>query len=273
MTLPSGDLAAYLDRIGYGGTTAAERATLAEIVALHAAAIPFENLDPLLGIPTRLDTESLVAKLVRGGRGGYCFEQNGLLRLVLEQLGFTVTGLAARVLWMQPDDAVTARSHKVLLVALPEGPAIVDVGFGGNTLTGALDLVADVEQATPHEDFRLFARDGEWRQQVHIGGEWRTTYRFDLHPQLAIDYEPINWWTATSPNSHFTKMLTAARALPGKRLTLRNRELAEHVAGSTEQRVLASAGEACDVLRDLFGIRIADRAAVEARIAAVFEHG
>ena len=109
--LPGPDLAAYFDRIGFGGNAVADRTTLANIVGLHAAAIPFENLDPLLGIPTRLDTASLVAKLVHGARGGYCFEQNGLLQLVLEQLGFMVTGLAARVLWMQPDDAVTARSH------------------------------------------------------------------------------------------------------------------------------------------------------------------
>jgi len=271
MTLATGDLAAYFERIGYGGTPAGDCATLADIVALHAAAIPFENLDPLLGIPPRLDAESLVAKLVHGGRGGYCFEQNGLLQLVLERLGFHVTGLAARVLWMQPDDAVTARSHKVLLVVLPEGSAIVDVGFGGNTLTGVLDLVADVEQATPHEPFRLIARDGEWRQQVRIGGEWRTTYRFDLHPQLPIDYEPINWWTATNPSSHFTRMLTAARALPDKRLALRNRELTTHVAGNSAQQALASAAEACDALRDLFGICIPDRAGAEARIAAVFE--
>lgn len=273
MTLSSGDIAAYFDRIGYGGTARADRATLAEIVALHTATIPFENLGPLLGIPPRLDAESLVAKLVRGGRGGYCFEQNGLLQLVLERLGFAVTGLAARVLWMQPEDAVTARSHKLLLVALAEGPVIVDVGFGGNTLTGVLDLVADAEQATPHELFRLLEREGEWRQQVRIGAEWRTTYRFDLHPQFAIDYEPINWWTATNPASHFTRMLTAARALPGKRLTLRNREIAEHGIGGTEPRVLASTGEACDALRDLFGIRIPDRAAAEARFAAVFEQG
>jgi len=271
VTLANEDLAAYLERIGYGGTLTADRATLAELVRLHSAAIPFENLNPLLGLPVKLDSESLVAKLVRGGRGGYCFEQNGLLQLVLERLGFDVTGLAARVLWMQPDDAVTMRSHKLLLIALAEGPVVVDVGFGGNTLTGVLDLVPDTEQATPHEPFRLIERDGEWRQQVRIGGEWRATYRFDLHPQLVIDYEPINWWTSTNPNSHFTRMLTAARALPGKRIALRNRELAEHSAGRTEQRVLSNAGEACEVLRDLFGIRIPDRAAVEARIAAAFD--
>jgi len=273
MTLANEDLAAYLERIGYGGTLAADRATLAELVRLHSAAIPFENLNPLLGLPVKLDSTSLVAKLVHGGRGGYCFEQNGLLQLVLERLGFDVTGLAARVLWMMPEDSVSMRSHKVLLIALAEGPVVVDVGFGGNTLTGVLDLVPDTEQATPHETFRLIERDGEWRQQVRIGSEWRTTYRFDLHPQLAIDYEPINWWTSTNPNSQFTRMLTAARALPGKRIALRNRELAEHSAGRTEQRVLSNVGEACDALGDLFGIRIPDRTAVETRIAVAFEQG
>jgi N-hydroxyarylamine O-acetyltransferase len=273
VTFSNGDLAAYFERLGYGGSAIADRATLAEIVRLHTAAIPFENLDPLLGRPVRIDPETLVAKLVHGGRGGYCFEQNGLLQLVLEKLGFVVTGLAARVLWMQPEDAVTARSHKVLLVALPEGPAIVDVGFGGNTPTGVLDLTADIEQATPHEPYRLLNRDDEWREQVQIEGAWRTTYRFDLHPQLAIDYEPTNWWTATSPTSHFTQMLTAARALPGKRLALRNRMLSIHDASGTRQQQLSGTAEACDALRELFGIRLPDPATLEARIALAFEQG
>src|SRR5271169_2357064 len=91
------DLAAYARRIGHPGELAPTLETLKNLHLAHATHIPFENLDILLGQPIRLDLESLWAKLVTGGRGGYCFEQNALFAAVLETIGFRVTRLAARV--------------------------------------------------------------------------------------------------------------------------------------------------------------------------------
>src|SRR5262249_15051302 len=85
------DLNAYFDRIGYSGARTPTLDTLRAVVLRHTEAIPFENLDPLLRRPVRLDAASLQRKLVRDGRGGYCFEHNLLLRHALEGLGFAVT--------------------------------------------------------------------------------------------------------------------------------------------------------------------------------------
>ena len=113
------DLDAYLERIGYTGPRTATLDTLEALHALHPAAIPFENLNPLLGWPVALDVESLQAKLVAGGRGGWCYEHNTLFRHALEALGFSVTSLGARVLWNTPPGSpVGARHHMLLLVDL-----------------------------------------------------------------------------------------------------------------------------------------------------------
>lgn len=141
------DLDAYLRRIGYGGERAPTLPVLQAIAARHTEAIAFENLNPLLRWPVRLDLQSLQDKMVRDGRGGYCFEQNLLLSAALTALGFQVGGLAARVLWNAPEGAVTARGHMLLRVEL-EVPHVVDVGFGGLTLTGVL-----------RRDFRLTLPD------------------------------------------------------------------------------------------------------------------
>lgn len=260
MSLGSGDLDAYLRRIGFIGEPRADRSTLTALVAAHCAAIPFENLDPLLGRAVDLAPQALVDKLVHARRGGYCFEQNGLLRLVLERIGLEVTGLAARVLWMRAEDEITPRTHMALLVALDSGPVIADVGFGGTGCTGVLDLLDGVAQETPHERFWLL-RDGDgWRQEVEISGEWRPTYRFDLTPQLAVDYELANWWTCANPQSHFTFSLVAARALPGRRLALRNFDYAVHTAdGAAERRTLSGPEEACAVLETQFAIAVPER--------------
>lgn len=270
MKLSDGDLAAYFHRIGFTGDARPDRDTLAALVAAHTGSIPFENLNPLLGLPVRLDPESLVGKLVRQRRGGYCYEQNGLFSHVLETIGFEFTPLAARVLWMQSDDALTPRTHKLLLVDLPEGQVLADVGFGGAVCSGVLDLVADTPQVTPHERFRLLNLNGEWRQQIEIGGEWRTTYRFDLTPQLPVDDELGNWFTSASPASHFTYSLTIARSPAGQRHTLRNFDYSVHSPGQpSEKRRLEAPEEVCELLERDFGIELPDRDKLVARLASI----
>lgn len=59
---------------------------------------------------------------MRGGRGGWCFEQNLPLKSVLKALGYRVTGLAARVLWNAPEGALPPRGHMLLRVDMGEPP-------------------------------------------------------------------------------------------------------------------------------------------------------
>lgn len=267
--LSPADLAAYRRRIGWDGPARADRATLGAIVAAHAASIAFENLDPLLGRPVSIALGDIVAKLVHARRGGYCFEQNGLLEAALGTLGFATTGYAARVMWRVPDDVINARTHKILRVELDDGPVIVDVGLGGQVLTGVLNLVPDTAQDTPHGPYRL-VRDGTlWRQEALVHGIWRPTYAFDEQPQQPIDYELANWYTAASPRSHFRTTLIAGRHPPGRRVTLRNFELTVRRDGLAAERcTLADADALCDTLEGEFGIALPDRAALIARIDA-----
>jgi N-hydroxyarylamine O-acetyltransferase len=251
------DLHAYLERLGLRQPVAPDLQTLRAIITAHVARIPFENLDPFLGISPALDITSVQNKLVRDHRGGYCFEQNRLLSDGLRAIGFQATDLAARVLWGQPEDAITARTHMLLRVETEGKSWLADVGFGGNTPTGPLQLVPDVEQATPHEPFRLIRRDhNDWRLQLFAADAWQTLYRFDLQPQFPADYRIGNYWTSTNPDSHFVTGLTAARAPAGRRLTLRNRQFAEYVGGATTRRTLATAAEIRAVLQDEFLIRL-----------------
>src|SRR5262249_13908701 len=54
------------------------------------------NLDPQRGVPVSLVPEDLERKLVAERRGGYCFEQNLLLKAALEALGAEVDLFLAR---------------------------------------------------------------------------------------------------------------------------------------------------------------------------------
>src|SRR5436305_10773813 len=107
------DLAGYFARIGYRGAADPSLDVLQDLVTAHTRTIPFENLDPLLGVPVDdLSPEALSDKMVQRRRGGYCYEHNGLMGYALEELGFGVRRLAARVIWGQaPDAPVPPKTH------------------------------------------------------------------------------------------------------------------------------------------------------------------
>jgi N-hydroxyarylamine O-acetyltransferase len=268
------DLDAYLQRIGYSGRAAPKLDTLREIHRLHPQAIAFENLNPLLHWPVLLDARSLQRKMVSQRRGGYCYEHNLLLKHALERIGFRVAGLAARVLWNHPEDAIRPRTHMLLQVDVEDELWIADVGFGGLTLTAPLRLVEHTPQATPHEPFRVLRLGGDYTVQAEVRGEWRTLYRFDLQEQVLPDYELTSWYLANHPESHFVRRLIAARTAPQRRYALLDNELAVHeLGGKTARRRIASGEELRGVLSETFGIAVPEGAEVEQQLTKIAESG
>jgi arylamine N-acetyltransferase len=270
-------VAAYFGRIGYGGPAEPTVETVRALVAAHNRSIPFENLDPLLGIPVAdLSAAALIDKLVHRRRGGYCYEHNGLMGYVLEELGFGVQRFAGRVVWMNPSGPLPAQTHQVLSVAVPgvDGPLLVDVGFGGQTLTSPIRLEAGLVQETRHEPYRLCGRDDGFQLEAQIGDAWQPLYTFTTRPQPRIDLEVGSWYVSTNPKSHFVTGLTAALVTEDARWNIRGRNLAIHRAGHTEKIRFDTAAEVLDVLTDRFGIDLADlgdRAVVEARVSEVLD--
>ncbi len=253
---PRIDLEAYLARIGYTGKPAPDFATLATIHAGHAGAIPFENLDILLGRLIATDLPSIERKLVRDRRGGYCFEQNALLGAVLRQLGFGVTPLIGRVRWRIPADVPTPLVHQLLRVDTTDaGPCLADVGFGSMSLRHPLRLAYDTPQPGCLEPRRLVRRGALVAHQARIGETWDDVYTFTLDPVPAVDLELGNWYTCAHPESAFRHNLRASLTLGDRRHTLLNRELTvRHADGRVERKEIADAGQLLAVLAQFFGL-------------------
>lgn len=265
------DLDAYFRRIGYTGARDNSLDTLRAIHLAHVNAIPFENLNPLSGLPVNIDPESIQRKLVHENRGGYCFEHNHLFMAVLEELGFQVKPLAARVMWNLPAGTVTPRGHMLLLVIANGSHYIADTGFGGLTLPLPILLKENILQMTTHEQFRLIENSGEYFLQANINQEWKTLYRFYLHEQYHVDYEVTNYFLSTNPVSHFTYTLLAARVDGDRRLALRNNEFAIHHNGNTTRRRIDSLDDLVSVLETHFRIRIPMHERVTMALAKVIE--
>jgi N-hydroxyarylamine O-acetyltransferase len=220
----------YLQRIGYAGSREPTADTLAALQRAHMLAVPFENLDIRLGRRLVLDREANYAKIVEAGRGGWCFELNGLFAWLLEQLGFRVTLLGSRVHgtdWVSDDLA-----HLLLRVDLDQ-PMIVDVGFGEGVF-GPLPLSHLGDGVVPH-------RDG-------------MSVVFTLQPRRLEEFQQMSDQLQTSPESGFVRTRVAHRSLPDGRISLRELTLMEECSGTRSERELADEDEWRAVLRDRFGI-------------------
>jgi N-hydroxyarylamine O-acetyltransferase len=266
------DLDAYFARIAYTGPREPTLTTLHGITSAHTRSIPFENLDVILNRPIRLEPDAIIQKLVHERRGGYCFEQNGLLLDVLQSLEFRTAPLSARVRLQRPRDFTPARTHVFLRVELAES-WLTDVGVGGLSLTSAIRLdESGAGQQTPHEPRRIVREAGRLFHQVLLGTEWNDVCEFTLEEMPLIDREVANWFTSAHPQSYFRNNLITAKAGPdGSRLTLLNNEFTiRQRGGKSETRPLATTSELLDVLGEYFGLHLPGGVAEMIRLPACF---
>jgi N-hydroxyarylamine O-acetyltransferase len=213
-------LDAYLDRIGLPRPEAPTLGALRRLHAAHPAAIPFENLDILLGRGISLDLDRLRRKLVDQRRGGYCFEQNTLFLAVLRELGFAATAMEARV--RAGATAVRPRTHMVLGVRLDEGDWLADVGFGGEGPREPVSMAAaGADDVLPGVAYRVVSEGRLRVLQMRTGSGWLDQYAFVPEGVEPIDLEIANWFTSTHPQSPFVRTLTAQRVAPDVRYILR----------------------------------------------------
>ncbi|HUA06282.1 MAG TPA: arylamine N-acetyltransferase [Solirubrobacteraceae bacterium] len=211
------DLDAYLARVGLSG-----RPGLAELHRGHVTTIPFENLDPRRGIPVSLEPEDLERKLVSERRGGYCFEQNLLLKCALEALGADVAMYLARVRMGGVPGSPRPRTHLVLGVTDEGARWHADVGFGNGTLLEPIPFGPGGDHEQAGWRFRVVEDGPELvLQSTTDTGDWIDLYGFVPEPVPLIDVVTSNWYTCTHPRSPFvTGLIVSAQHHDGGRMSL-----------------------------------------------------
>ena len=246
------DLQAYAERIVYTGDLRPSAETLRELHLAHATHIPFENLDVVRRLPIRLDLPSLWKKLVEERRGGYCFEQNTLFAAVLENIGFPVTRLAARV--RLGATGIGARNHMLLAVEADGQKWLVDVGFGGEALLYPIPWRLEETAVQFDWKYRLVAEGQVYVLQDLRPNGWLDLYSFSLEAQYPVDYEVANYHTSTHPNSFFLNKLMVHLPGPSVRSTLLNRRLIERRPESSSETILPDDEALLEVLAGRFGL-------------------
>jgi N-hydroxyarylamine O-acetyltransferase len=240
------DVNAYLDRIGAPRTGLAGAARLRALHHAHLTTVPFENLDIHLGNRVSLDTEDLFDKVVRRARGGFCYELNGLFAVLLEELGHTVTRLAARV--HGGERLGPPYDHLVLLV---DGRWLVDVGFGDHSHY-PLDFGSRADQEDPAGRFLLAdTPDGD----VDVLRDGKPQYRLETRPRTLDDFAATCWFQQTNPDSHFTRKTVCTLLTATGRVTISDRTLIVTTTGGERTETALDTGTALlSAYREHFGI-------------------
>ncbi|RPI29040.1 MAG: arylamine N-acetyltransferase [Chloroflexota bacterium] len=252
------DISAYLQRIRYHGPFEPTRKVLGDLQTAHLLNVPFENLDIHLGRPVLLDEASLFDKIVTRRRGGFCYELNGLFRLLLDAAGFEVICLAASD---AHEDGTFGPEfdHLALQVACPGDNSIhwlTDAGWG-DTFQQPLRLDSEAEQPQGRRVYRI-EHLGEQRllHQRDENGVWERQYRFSLKPRRFEEFFPTCQYHQTSPDSPFTRKRIVTRLTPTGRITLSEMKLIVSEDGRRQERMLNVEAEYRLALRDYFEIEI-----------------
>jgi N-hydroxyarylamine O-acetyltransferase len=259
LTWSSGDLDldAYLERTGYRGPLESTAATLAELHRCHVEAIPFENLEVMLGRPVNLDLASLQAKLVTRRRGGYCYEHNLLFAAVLERLGYAFTALSARV--TMGTGKLRPLTHMCLRAEADGVAWLVDVGFGGDGLLEPIPMrpgQAAHQEADAWEYALAEQGGGSWALRSLRPQGWLELYTFTLEARWPIDYTVFNWYTSTHPRSAFTQRLVVQKVANNLRRSLIDGELTLTRPGWTGETRTVAPADRPETLASEFGIEL-----------------
>jgi N-hydroxyarylamine O-acetyltransferase len=240
----------YRQRLGLEGPVCPDIGTLRRLHAAHLERVPFENLSIGLDEPISLEHDALVNKILDRGRGGFCYELNGLFSELLRAIGFDVALLAARV-WTG-NRYGPPLDHLVLLVGCSDGSEwLADVGFGAHSRY-PLGLNFNVEQSDSDGNFQLEESDGD----ITVAKDGIVQYQLERHPRALIDFDAMCWYQQHSPSSHFTQNMICSRVTGDGRISLREDVLIITDHGHKRDIPLIGDSAILTAYREHFGIQL-----------------
>jgi N-hydroxyarylamine O-acetyltransferase len=255
----------YLARIGYDGPVRADPVTLFRIHRAHALSVPFENFGVQLREGVTRDADAAFEKIVGRRRGGWCYENNGLMAAVLEEIGFRVERMTAAVGRDLRGDAVVG-NHLTLFVTIDGRRYLCDVGFGDGPLEPR--PLVDGAFANGPLDARIGTTSDGWRR--YSCGDPGSATAFDFRPGFYDDARMAeqHGFLRDDSQSPFVLAPVAMRWRDGEHLALRGRRLTRRSAAGKSTEVIEEERSFVATLRDLFGLDIPEAANLWPRILA-----
>ncbi|KXX67843.1 arylamine N-acetyltransferase [Flammeovirga sp. SJP92] len=242
----------YLNRISYSQETSPNVDTLKKLQEHHLFHVPFENLDIHNHKKLSLNKENLYTKIVEQRRGGFCYELNGLFFLLLKELGFNAKMISACVYNNTKKEYGPEFDHLAIIVNLPQGEYLVDVGFGDFTLH-PLKLTLEEKVNDPFGDF-IFEETHQGSFTLYkIEGTTKTPqYSFTKTARQLEEFEGMCHYHQTSPDSHFTQKRLISIPVKNGRITISGDVLIKTENGIVSKSTLENEEAFQDVLMQYF---------------------
>lgn len=239
----------YLRRIGVAPETAdtPDLSTLEYLQRAHVTSVPFETLaitgDPhgeRSGPGVDLSLPALYEKVVERDRGGYCFELNGLFHWLLDELGYDVDRVAARV--TSDGDAGPPANHHTNVVGL-DRRYVVDVGMGSPVMRRPVPLDGEICTDEADVEWRIVESDRPdetYRSEFREPGaeEWTRRFVFSDVSRDRQYFEATNDYLQSAPESPFTGDPVVSIATEDGHLKLSGDTLTKTVGTEEDERTV-----------------------------------
>lgn len=250
------DISRYLRRIHYNGVVYTDLTTLRELQRHHVFAIPFETLDIHHQVPILLQIDFLYQKVILDQRGGYCYELNLLFHRLLTLSGFHVTMISGRLLHgygYGPEF-----EHMALLVELNGKKWLADVGYGDFSLTPLAIAPGEIQHDGRNfyqiidpvvVDGKPYLGIAKWNASKQ---DFKIDYIFTLTPRELQDFDAMNEFHQTSPDSHFSRGLICTLPTMEGRISLIKNKLIRTENGKRQIRLIQDEGHRDKILDKYF---------------------
>ncbi|PTH22494.1 arylamine N-acetyltransferase [Staphylococcus arlettae] len=197
--------------------------TLNHLIQQYVLHVPFENINVQNNQPIALDDESMLYKIIVEQRGGFCYEQNRLFRNFLAAKGFSVKMVAATI--HTGDGWAMEGSHMSLIVTLPEGEFVADVGYA-DVPQQALPLAHPTIVEDVNGYFKIEWIDETNFQFLKYDGEaWVIQYQATNVSQTLADFAAGIEFNQHDPQSIFVRELIVSKAKVDGRVTMSKRNI------------------------------------------------
>ena len=256
---PLPNLSLALSGIGINAAENPSLEFLDKLVYAFQTHIPFEDINSAyLKVPVSLGIDDLYNKIVTQKRGGYCFELNCFFYTMLCELGFKAFPCQCRV--VRGADLSSAHIpllHRGTLVELDDKLLYVDVGFGGPSPSGWIEVLDGSIREIRGETF-LIEKNGKWWTLFYLSssGEFEHIIQLLTNPCENVDFLPGNEFCSKNERAIFANTLVVNLRTENGSISLTDRTLTIRQNHEIIKSIQVADNELPYVFEKYFGIVI-----------------
>ncbi|MBD1583347.1 arylamine N-acetyltransferase family protein [Pseudoalteromonas sp. S16_S37] len=230
---------------------------VAQLQKQHLATYSFSSINAMQGAYLSLEAEALFERLITKRQGGYCFEHNRIMYLVLEALGYDVKPALARVMLNGRTD--NPRTHRVTLLRFGDKTYTIEVGFGVKAPIVPIEINRNQVVIEGVNQYEVLCGEGTVTISQTVP-ETISLYQIDLAEVFEGDCEVGHFYSHQHFEAAFVNNLVVSRIEDGQRYLIRNDSFIHmnEQTGAQIQQTIHDVSQLKDLLSNYMGVQASD---------------